>query len=57
MALLIQWPTFIIQRINNPMFEKLINPKIVSLICSSFLELTPCVIIETENSSMIRGDY
>lgn len=42
-----QWhPTFIIQRINNSMFENLINPKVTSLICSTFLELTPCLIIE-----------
>lgn len=42
-----QWhPTFIIQSINNRVFENLINRKIVTLICSAFLELTPCVIFE-----------
>lgn len=42
-----QWhPTFIIQSINNRLFENLINRKIVTLICSAFLELTPCVIFE-----------
>lgn len=42
-------PTFIIRKINNPRFENLINRKINSLICSTFLKLTPCVIIEIGN--------
>lgn len=45
-----QWhPTFIVHKVNNPIFEKLINRKIVSLICSTFINLTPCVIIEINN--------
>jgi len=47
-----QWhPTFIIHSINNHTFENLINQKIVSLICSAFLDLTPCVIFEIESSN------
>jgi hypothetical protein len=46
----IQWhPTFVVHKVNNPIFEKLINQKIISLICSVFLNLTPCVIIEISN--------
>lgn len=42
-----QWhPTFIIQQINNSIFEKFVNQKIVSLMCSIFLELTPCTIFK-----------
>lgn len=44
-------PTFVIQKVNkNIRFEILINRKIVSLICSSFVELAPCVIIELTNN-------
>lgn len=47
-----QWhPTFIIQKMNNHVFESFINRKIVSLICSAFLDLTPCVILEIESSN------
>lgn len=42
-------PTFVIQNLHNPRFEKLINSKIVSLICSTFLDLTPCVIVNITN--------
>lgn len=45
-----QWhPTFIIQSINNKVFENLVNKKIVSLICSAFLTLTPCIIYVIDN--------
>ncbi|CAH1738137.1 uncharacterized protein LOC114121472 isoform X1 [Aphis gossypii] len=47
-----QWhPTFIIHTMRNRLFEYLINQKIVSLICSAFLDLTPCVILEIESSN------
>ncbi|XP_025204493.1 uncharacterized protein LOC112601223 isoform X2 [Melanaphis sacchari] len=47
-----QWhPTFVIHKLNNHIFENLINQKILSLICSSFLELTPCVILEIKDSN------
>ena len=47
-----QWhPTFIIHSMNNYIFEYLINKKIVSLICTTFLELTPCLIIQIVNSN------
>ncbi|XP_016658191.1 uncharacterized protein LOC100168766 [Acyrthosiphon pisum] len=39
-------PTFIIHRMNNHIFEDLINEKILSLICSAFLDLTPCLILQ-----------
>ncbi|VVC35742.1 Hypothetical protein CINCED_3A002797 [Cinara cedri] len=47
----IQWhPTFIVQKMNTQMdqtiSEDLINEKVISLISSTFLILTPCVIIE-----------
>lgn len=46
-----QWhPTFIVQKMNTRMdqtiSEDLINEKVISLISSTFLTLTPCVIIE-----------
>jgi len=44
-------PTFIIHRMNNHIFEDLINKKIVSLICLAFLELTPCLIIQLVSSN------
>lgn len=45
-----QWhPTFIVHKVNNPLFERLVNRKIISLICSSFINLTPCVVIEISN--------
>lgn len=45
-----QWhPTFIVHKVNNPVFEKLVNQKIISLISSVFLNLTPCLIIEVNN--------
>jgi len=43
-------PTFIIHTIDNHTFENLINKKIVSLMCSAFLDLTPCVILQIESS-------
>lgn len=43
-------PTFIIYTIKNHTFENLINQKIVSLMCSAFLDLTPCVIFEIDGS-------
>ncbi|XP_001947976.2 uncharacterized protein LOC100164186 isoform X1 [Acyrthosiphon pisum] len=47
-----QWhPTFIIHRMNNHIFEDLINKKIVSLICSAFLDLTPCLILQLVSSN------
>jgi len=47
-----QWhPTFIIHTLHNRLYENLINQKIVSLICSAFLDLTPCVILEIESSN------
>lgn len=47
-----QWhPTFIIHTLRSRLFESLINQKIVSLICSAFLDLTPCVILEIESSN------
>ncbi|XP_022174840.1 uncharacterized protein LOC111036885 isoform X2 [Myzus persicae] len=46
-----QWhPTFIIHTMNDHKFENLINKKIVSLICSAFVDLTPCVIFQIESS-------
>lgn len=43
-------PTFIIYEFyNNHKFENIINNKIVSLISSAFLELTPCVIFVIKN--------
>lgn len=42
-------PTFVIQKINNQKFENLIHRKMNSLICSTFLGLIPCIIIEVEN--------
>lgn len=43
-------PTFIVQKltnqINGTLYENLINEKVISLISSTFLILTPCVIIE-----------
>lgn len=47
-----QWhPTFIIHRMNNNIFEHIINKKIVSLICSAFLDLTPCSILQLVSSN------
>ncbi|XP_026816477.1 uncharacterized protein LOC113555981 isoform X2 [Rhopalosiphum maidis] len=47
-----QWhPTFIIHTLNNHLFESLINQKILSLISSAFLNLTPCVIYEIGSSN------
>jgi len=42
--------TFIIHKIDNHSFENCINEKIVSLMCSAFIDLTPCVIIQIESS-------
>lgn len=42
-------PTFVIQKVNYQRFENLIHQKINSLICSTFLKLIPCIIIEVEN--------
>jgi len=42
-------PTFVIHTINNHTFENFINNKIVSLMCSSFLDLTPCLILQIES--------
>jgi len=47
-----QWhPTFIIHTMDNHIFEDIINKKIVSLICSAFLDLTPCLILQLESSN------
>lgn len=42
-------PTFVVKKINDQRFENLIHRKINSLICSTFLKLVPCIIIEVEN--------
>jgi len=45
-----QWhPTFIIHTLRNRLFESLINQKIVSLISSKFLSMTPCVVFVIKN--------
>ncbi|XP_050443208.1 uncharacterized protein LOC126847156 [Adelges cooleyi] len=42
-----QWhPTFIVQELEEPAFERTANQKITSLISTIFIPLTPCVIFE-----------
>lgn len=36
-------PKFVVQKVNDSIFEILVNRKIVSFMCSVVLELTPCV--------------